>query len=360
MGVVVWRLTRQHLPVYRELAPTMARYYFFSIVGTFVALLQFTEGTPRRGKQLVTCPGFPGYCSESYVGDTCTVVCSRGRNNVPQCQEDGTWTDVPRCIEHEPGIEEQLTGVCPGIPGYCSLDLPGALCEFACPIGAPIRSECTEDGTWEPYPTCEGDPRETQDGCDPCPGPNGAPRNRTLDSGARNSGSNRGGSNNRGGQRQNNGGRRQNNGGQRQNNGGQRQNNGGQRQNNNGGQRQNNGGQRKNNNGGSGRRPNSGGQRNNGGGSPKNNGGYNQNNIQFELPEITPVQAEFQEPRSFPTPSGKKQNNNQNQANNNRVESNGQCPGDELAACIVVCPGFTARVFGACVAGCAKRCPGRK
>ena len=34
----------------------------------------------------LTCPGFPGYCSESYVGDTCTVVCARGRNNVPQCQ----------------------------------------------------------------------------------------------------------------------------------------------------------------------------------------------------------------------------------------------------------------------------------
>merc|ERR1712117_191055 len=124
---------------------------------------------------------------------------------------------------HEPGIEEQVTGVCPGIPGYCSLDLPGAVCEFACPIGDPIRSECTEDGTWEPYPTCEGDPRETQDGCDPCPGPNGAPRNRTLDSGPRNSGSNRGGSNNSGGQRQNNSGgsgRRPSNGGQRNNHGG--------------------------------------------------------------------------------------------------------------------------------------------
>ena len=54
-----------------------------------------TAGTPaggsRRSKQVsmagpVTCPGFPGYCSESYVGDTCTVVCARGRNNVPQCQ----------------------------------------------------------------------------------------------------------------------------------------------------------------------------------------------------------------------------------------------------------------------------------
>ena len=22
-------------------------------------------------------------------------------------QEDGTWTDVPRCIEHEPGKDEQ-------------------------------------------------------------------------------------------------------------------------------------------------------------------------------------------------------------------------------------------------------------
>lgn len=98
------------------------------------------SGNPhRQTRQLVTCPGFPGYCSESYVGDTCTVVCARGRNNVPQCQEDGTWTDVPRCIEHEPGIEEQVTGICPGIPGYCSLDLPGAVCEFACPVGAAIR-----------------------------------------------------------------------------------------------------------------------------------------------------------------------------------------------------------------------------
>ena len=48
------------------------------------------SGTPAVSS-LVTCPGFPGYCSESYVGDTCTVVCARGRNNVPQCQSDGTW-----------------------------------------------------------------------------------------------------------------------------------------------------------------------------------------------------------------------------------------------------------------------------
>merc|ERR1711862_866645 len=250
-----------------------------------MALSTFVLGTPtaresRRGKQLITCPGFPGYCSESYVGDTCTVVCDRGRNNVPQCQEDGTWTDVPRCIEHEPGIEEQVTGICPGVPGYCSLDLPGALCEFACPLGAPIRSECTEDGTWEPYPTCEGDPRETQDGCDPCPGPNGAPRNRTLEggSGPRNSAGSRAGGQrpNNGGSRQNNGGSRQNNGGSRPNSGGSRQNNGGSRQNNNGGSRQNNGGSRQNNSGGS--RQNNGGQRSNNGGSRQSNGAQRSNN----------------------------------------------------------------------------------
>ena len=127
-----------------------------------------------------TCPGIAGYCSEAYVGDTCLVVCSRGRNNVPQCQEDGTWTDIPRCIEHEPGVQEQTTGICPGIPGYCSLDWPGALCEFQCPIGPSIRSSCTPDGTWEPYPTCQGDPRETQDGCNPCPGPVQGPRDRSA------------------------------------------------------------------------------------------------------------------------------------------------------------------------------------
>ena len=40
----------------------------------------------------------------------------------------------------------------------------------------------TGDGTWEPYPTCAGDLRETQDGCDGCPGPFGDKRNRTAES----------------------------------------------------------------------------------------------------------------------------------------------------------------------------------
>lgn len=54
-------------------------------------------------------------------------------------QADGTWTDIPRCIEHDPGVEEQKTDYCPGVPGYCSLDLPGGLCTFECPLGPDIR-----------------------------------------------------------------------------------------------------------------------------------------------------------------------------------------------------------------------------
>ena len=34
-----------------------------------------------------------------------------------------------------------------------------------------------------------------------------------------------------------------------------------------------------------------------------------------------------------------------------------QCPGGSLAMCVEVCPGITARVYGACVQGCAIRCP---
>merc|ERR1719323_143798 len=130
---------------------------------------------------MTTCPGFPGYCSESFPGQTCVVVCSRGRPNVPLCQSDGTWTDIPRCIEHDPGVEEQIPGLCPGIPGYCSDGYLGQPCNFKCPVGPDINSVCSQDGTWEPYPTCAGDIRDTQDGCDGCPGPQGRARNRTAE-----------------------------------------------------------------------------------------------------------------------------------------------------------------------------------
>ena len=96
-------------------------------------------------------------------------------------QSDGTWTDIPRCIEHDPGVQEQIPGLCPGISGYCSEAFIGQRCNFDCSFGADIDSVCSQDGTWEPYPTCAGDLRETQDGCDGCPGPFGRARNRTAE-----------------------------------------------------------------------------------------------------------------------------------------------------------------------------------
>jgi len=130
---------------------------------------------------LTTCPGFPGYCSESFPGQSCNVVCDFGRNNVPLCQEDGTWTDIPRCIEHDPGVDEQIPGTCPSIPGYCAQGFLNHRCTFDCVNGPDIDSLCSLDGTWEPYPTCQGDLRETRDGCDGCPGPAGGARNRTAE-----------------------------------------------------------------------------------------------------------------------------------------------------------------------------------
>jgi len=146
-----------------------------SVLSLFVIISVFSR------VNAITCPGFPGYCSESFVGQTCVVVCSAGRPNVPLCQDDGTWTDIPRCIEHEPGKEEQIPGLCPGITGYCSEGFLHQRCNFRCDTGKLIDSKCTQDGTWEPYPTCPGDLRETKDGCDPCPGPFGGPRNRTIE-----------------------------------------------------------------------------------------------------------------------------------------------------------------------------------
>jgi len=134
-----------------------------------------------RGQALLTCPGFPGYCSESFPGQTCNVVCDFGRNNVPLCQEDGTWTDIPRCIEHDPGVDEQIPGTCPSIPGYCAQGFLNTRCRFDCTTGPDIDSLCSIDGTWQPYPTCQGDLRETRDGCDGCPGPKGGARNRTAE-----------------------------------------------------------------------------------------------------------------------------------------------------------------------------------
>ena len=34
-----------------------------------------------------------------------------------------------------------------------------------------------------------------------------------------------------------------------------------------------------------------------------------------------------------------------------------QCPGGSIEVCVAVCPGSSVRVYGACVGGCADRCP---
>jgi len=167
-------------------SPSSSSYSFFSssssCTTSSLLLLLLLSSTPSSA---ITCPGFPGYCSESFPGQFCNVVCDRGRNNVPLCQDDGTWTDIPRCIEHDPGVDEQVPGLCPGIPGYCAVGFLAKRCKFDCATGPDIDSVCTKDGTWSPYPTCEGDLRETQDGCDGCPGPRGMLRNRTAEALAR-------------------------------------------------------------------------------------------------------------------------------------------------------------------------------
>jgi len=293
-------------------------------------------GKKQNGGGPVTCPGFPGYCSESYPGDTCLVVCARGRNNVPECQDDGTWTDVPRCIEHEPGIEEQVPGVCPGIPGYCSLDTPGGLCTFECPNGPAIRSTCTTDGTWEPYPTCQGDPRETQDGCNPCPGPLGAFRNRTAEASGgnyRQQPSRVGGKTKKqpsrvGGNNRQTPPRAGGNNGRNIRN---------KATNNN-----------RNNNFGNNRNKAATKSRSN---NPRKNhqaaGGLNRENAGQSKgrPNTKKTNRPAPQPRSGEGFSGK---------------NSLSCPGAVLQACIDVCPGFSARVFAACVGGCAKRCPDSK
>jgi len=43
----------------------------------------------------------------------------------------------------------------------------------------------------------------------------------------------------------------------------------------------------------------------------------------------------------------------------NKSGSGGErlCPGGSIEACVAVCPGSSVRVYGACVGGCADRCP---
>jgi len=346
------------------------------ILVLFTFLHEHSEAIHQLEKrQLITCPGFAGYCSEAYPGGVCTVVCAFGRPNVPECQPDGTWTDIPRCIEHEPGKEEQIPGFCPGIPGYCSDDRSGGVCEFDCLIGPDIRSFCTPDGTWEPYPTCDGDIRDTRDGCDGCPGPFGGARNRTAEAGGGSGGS-------AAATRKKNGGSRAGpvqpaRPAARPNSRPAARPAAARPANNRRGQ-----GQKKKSQGS--RRGNGQASRNQGSRRPSNQGNRKRPTAQASRPQ-RPKRP--QAPRQQARPVGNKRNNQRSQqpsqqpasqqalvksqpkaqkpsaapAGGNKAGSGGKkCPGGSLEMCIDVCPSFSARIFGACVGGCAKRCPDAK
>eukprot|EP00094_Tigriopus_californicus_P000777 TCALIF_00752-PA protein Name:"Protein of unknown function" AED:0.06 eAED:0.06 QI:0/0.66/0.75/0.75/0.66/0.5/4/267/328 len=325
--------------------------------------------SPQRnnGGGLTTCAGVAGYCSEGYVGDTCIFVCAFGRPNVPVCESNGQWTDQPRCIEHEPGVEYQISGTCLGIPGYCSLDVTGGLCEFDCLTGPDIKSFCTSDGTWEPYPICDGDIRETRDGCDPCPGPFGGARNRTLES--RNQPNQPAGRPNR--QNNNNGPiqgfqpvskssptviqpSRQTPFTPQQPSQPVNYNNNNNRRapNSRNTNRSSNNNRKANQSRGNNR-------------SLQNNRNRNNQSSRANQFQEQPRKANFQNSQpskvSRPVSNNNRNNNNNNRSNNHSGASTGlQCPGNSLEVCIDVCPSFSARIFGACVAGCARRCPTKK
>ena len=391
----------------------------------FLLLFFSGDSLSRHSRQLVTCPAFAGFCSESYPGDICTVVCAYGRPNVPECQNDGTWTDAPRCIEHDPGVPEQIPGRCPGIPGYCSDDVYGGLCEFDCVKGPDIRSVCSPDGTWEPYPKCAGDIREFRDGCDPCPGEFGGPRPDRGNNATANDNGNPPRqpalpvndppprppprqpvlpvNNNRNNNRNNNNNRNRNNNNSNRNNKNRHNSN-------------------RNTNARrtqlpSRRRPQQEPQVIQPARQtpfiPQQQPTFVQRQQQQQQPAFPPQQREPQQPafvarnqqqhnRQQPqqpvsrpqqppqqpafVARNKQQHNRQQpqqppQQNRNSFPSNsnrfppqqqqtsfpppsksviGRCPGGSLEACIDVCPSFSARIFGACVAGCARRCPESK
>ena len=60
-------------------------------------------------------------------------------------QEDGTWTDIPRCIEHDPGVDEQIPGLCPSIPGYCAQGFINTRCKFDCTTGPVSGDQAARD-----------------------------------------------------------------------------------------------------------------------------------------------------------------------------------------------------------------------
>ena len=59
-------------------------------------------------------------------------------------------------------------------------------------------------------------------------------------------------------------------------------------------------------------------------------------------------------------PSRARQSAGSRQSTSGSGSGSRQCPGGSIEQCVSVCPGNSVRVYGACVGGCADRCPGRR
>lgn len=80
-----------------------------------------------------------------------------------------------------------------------------------------------------------------------------------------------------------------------------------------------------------------------------------------QRPAQRPKRPQAQSAAARPQQKSKRpQGPKQQSSSVNRKSGGGTCPGGALEMCIDVCPSFSARIFGACVAGCAKRCPTKK
>ena len=69
---------------YHQLSVTSTSEWISPVLAMLLFLMMTLLVSPSTS--ITTCPGFPGYCSESFPGTECNVVCDVGRNNVPLCQ----------------------------------------------------------------------------------------------------------------------------------------------------------------------------------------------------------------------------------------------------------------------------------
>ena len=73
-----------------------------------------------------------------------------------------------------------------------------------------------------------------------------------------------------------------------------------------------------------------------------------------------PFEAVESRRRQQQQPSRPRQSAGSRQSTSGSGSGSRQCPGGSIEQCVSVCPGNSVRVYGACVGGCADRCPGRR